>query len=558
MKNKFVKFLKKAERGQAIILIAFAFVGLVAMVGLVTDTGILLIEYGKLKRSVDAASIAAAQEYRPRANAAVLDIDRLENAAISILNLNQVQNLSNIQIHTCEPADAARPVLCNPDPVGNPMANRKLVSVTASSNVNFGFMRVIGINSVTLTASSIGEAATIDLVLVMDTSGGMAYQTGDENPATTGKPDPLSTSDYDDDPAACNASGADGYCEPMRVVKNVAWDFVSRLYFPYDRVSIVTLTSQTAGGTRNPMEVIPLTSDRGVIQHEIGMVKVFQPRECIYDMNGDTAVNLEDLDDAGEYSKTGSCLNYANAGSGDFQGEVCQVYQLQTDAVIEYVAAGGTLPSDTLAVPDPSSCPSSNIGGALKLARDALSGSGDPDTMRPSAFWVVVGLFGGGANATDPDEDGDYLNGFCPQNTWLVYPENQLPWCYDPNPLPRHTASDMMTYTNPVNGGESTFTLFDADDYARFWGDELATLTSGSGVTIYTIGLGAPIKNPAKDDGVLIPGAPPPAEDLLTYIAQDAGGSGINHGQYFFADNSTALSSIFEKIAQNIATKISQ
>ena len=49
-----------------------------------------------------------------------------------------------------------------------------------------------------------------------------------------------------------------------------------------------------------------------------------------------------------------------------------------------------------------------------------------------------------------------------------------------------------------------------------------------------------------------------PAEDLLTYIAQEAGGTSVNHGQYFYAQTSSELSSIFEKIAQNIATKISQ
>lgn len=34
------------------------------MVGLVVDTGILLIEYGKLKRGVDAAAVAFLQQYR--------------------------------------------------------------------------------------------------------------------------------------------------------------------------------------------------------------------------------------------------------------------------------------------------------------------------------------------------------------------------------------------------------------------------------------------------------------------------------------------------------------
>ncbi len=557
MKNKLEKLLRKTEKGQAIILIAFAFIGLVAMVGLVTDTGIMLIEYGKIKRSVDAASIAAAQEYRPRANATELDLDRLENAAISILNLNQVQNLSNIQIHTCEPTDPDRPALCNPNPVGNPMANRKLVSVTASSNVDFGFLRVIGIRSATLTASSVGEAATIDLVLVMDTSGGMAYQTGNEtyDPNATPPIDTYVRSDLDDDPKVCNANGD---CEPMRVVKNVAWDFVSRLYYPYDRVSIITLTSQTAGGLRNPQELIPLTSDRGTIEHEIAGVKVFQPRDCIGDLDHDEDVDLDDLDAAGSSAMKGSCLNYD--AFGNFQGEICQSYEIQMNAVIDYVNAGGSLPSNSLALPDPSSCPSSNIGGALKLARDALLGSGNPATVRPKAFWVVVGLFGGGANATD-ELAPNYLSGFCPLNTWLIAPDlniNQGPWCIDPNLTPRHTDSDMMTYTNPVNGHTDTFTLFDADDYARFWGDELAGTVSGNGVTIYTIGLGRSIQNVGKDNGVTLANDFKPAEDLLSYIAEEAGGTNVNHGQYFYAQTSSELSSIFEKIAQNIATKISQ
>ena len=101
--------------------------------------------------------------------------------------------------------------------------------------------------------------------------------------------------------------------------------------------------------------------------------------------------------------------------------------------------------------------------------------------------------------------------------------------------------------------------LYDAEDYARDMADDLATLVSGNGVTIYTIGLGAQIQNPAKDGhGNIINGEPPPGEYLLQYIAEEAGGASVSHGQYFYASNSTALSGIFERIAQNIATKISQ
>lgn len=521
MKMNFKKLLRKTERGQAIILIAFAFVGLVAMVGLVTDTGILLIEYGKLKRSVDAAAIAAAQEYRPRVDTAQLDLARLQNAAIAILQLNQVQNVNNIQIHTCEPTDPARPVLCNPDPVGHPMANRKLVGVSASSNVVFGFLRVIGINSVNLTASSIGEATTIDLVLIMDTSASMAFETGNETYDPANNINTNLRSDADDDPSVCNNSNT---CEPMRAVKTVAWDFVSRLYFPYDRVAVIAMTSQNPGGMRPPEEVIPLTSTRDVVQGQIEGINVFEPRVCD---GSDTE---------------GACLQYD--GAGNFGGTVCQIYELHSSEAIR----------------DPSSCPSSNIGGTLRLARRALQGSGDPSTMRPSAFWVVVGLFGGPANATDNDPANGFPNGYCPPNTWLQgAPYFQGPACRDPLPSTRHADSDTIFYTNPMSGQSATISRYDAEDYARDMADDLATLTTGSGVTIYTIGLGAQIQTPAKDGQQNeILGEPPPAEFLLQYIAEQAGGSSIDHGQYFYATNSTALSSIFEKISQNIATKISQ
>ncbi|MBI1855219.1 MAG: hypothetical protein HYR93_05065, partial [Chloroflexi bacterium] len=58
------KFLRNAKRGQAIVIIALMFVGLVAIIGLLTDGGMLLIEYARLKRGIDAAAIAAAQQFR--------------------------------------------------------------------------------------------------------------------------------------------------------------------------------------------------------------------------------------------------------------------------------------------------------------------------------------------------------------------------------------------------------------------------------------------------------------------------------------------------------------
>lgn len=525
MKENFRKFAAKSESGQAIIIIVFAFIGLVAMVGLVTDTGLLLIEYGKLKRAVDAAAVAAAQEYRPDPATGDLNVTAVENAATSFLQLNQMQNVSNLVIHTCEDTGADRPDLCNPDPVGNPEENRKLVEVTASSNASFGFLRVLGITGVTLSASSIGEAATIDLVLIMDTSASMAFETLNEDRTATPPPgaDTPSRPGPDDDPSVCNV--ADN-CQPMRAVKDIALDFVdSLIFFGYDRVAIVTMTSQAPGELRDPMELMPLSFGRGQILNGINDIRVFQPRVC----------NDTDTE--------GACLKYV-PGVG-FTGTICEIYERNT----------GT------ASANPSSCPSSNIGGVMDLARQAFTGGQAGTTeIRSEALWVVVSLIGGPANSTN--SNGYFSNGYCPTDTWFLW-LNQGPWCRDKSTTSRHAASETRSYTNPFTGETSSISAYDADDFARDSADALAASKTGTGVTIYTIGLGSQINNVTKnaDGSIAIPGDPPPAAALLEYIATEAGDTlnpDINHGQYFFAPTSTSLRNIFELIAQNIATKISQ
>jgi hypothetical protein len=108
--------------------------------------------------------------------------------------------------------------------------------------------------------------------------------------------------------------------------------------------------------------------------------------------------------------------------------------------------------------------------------------------------------------------------------------------------------------------------VYDADDYARDMADQLAALTSQTGVTIYTIGLGQQV----EDTNTVAAGQPAAAENLLQYIAECAGEHSpddcrtpisnpvLVHGQYFFAPTGSALANIFELIANNIATRISQ
>lgn len=485
-------FLRTTERGQAIVLLALAMVGMVAIVGLMTDTGILLIEYAKLKRGIDAAAIASAQQFRRGFTGA-----DLATAAQQFLILNN-SDASNINVYRCKLnpntgviEGTSDGTIHEDDLCTTP--RRKLLRVEATRTVTFGFLRVIGITSTQITASSVGEAASIDLVLVIDTSASMAYQTG----GNANFPDsPL------DDPSVCNFSDSNP-CQPLHDVKTVADDFMDTMFFPYDRVAIVAMTSQTPGGTRDHVTVLPLSDNEADVRTAIGNLKVYQPSVCNWGPPASPSA--------------GPCLNYV---SGSFVGLDCPVYRYGADL----------MPNSGDEVNDISSCNSSNIGGALLRAAAEFA----VDPVREDSFWVVIALAGGPANATD-SADG-YPYGYCPPYTWS---SSTHPFCRDADADTRHSDGDPE---------------YDADDYARDMADYLANPITGQGVTVFTIGLGNLIRNSPKGDADA-------AEQLLTYVAEVAGnesGVDVNHGEYFYAEESGFLDEIFSAIASNIFTRISK
>lgn len=530
-KNMIKKFLKKSERGQAIILIAAAFVGLVAMVGLATDGGILLIEYARLKRGIDSASIAAAQQFRRNFSSS-----DLENAAENFLVMNQ-SNVTQIDIYTCNyPGTQWDPDLCTA-PIS------KLVRVTASADVEFGFMRVVGFDRTTITATSVGEAASIDLVLIMDTSLGMSF-------GTSGNP--LHGNDAGDDPHLCNINHT---CQPLENIKTVAQDFIDTLFFPYDRVAIVTMTDQVVNGTRQTTLTLPLNNNYLAVFNALEDIRVFEPPTCI------PIVSPHGTDGAWSFPLKGPCLNY-HESTGVYQG-----------VEIPVARGGPDLDQNTLADNDNNytTIPSSNIGGTFIKAEDAFLGEGS--TKRDDAFWVIIALFGGPANATHPIQGHTappgYPDGLCPDTTWnpAITPPN-TPRCRDSDLDP--------TDFDPTNGiatiitkHPTTSALYDADDFARDAAHHTADPVKGNGITIFTIGLGTvtgaqnSIKNYGEDGaGIQRAGLNVSADNLLRYIAEVAGDSpGVqaNHGFYSYAeDPSVDLGPIFFAIAENIFTRISQ
>jgi len=56
------RFARSDQKGQSIVIIAFAFLGLIAMLGLALDLGLVYIERTRIKRTVDAATLAGVAE----------------------------------------------------------------------------------------------------------------------------------------------------------------------------------------------------------------------------------------------------------------------------------------------------------------------------------------------------------------------------------------------------------------------------------------------------------------------------------------------------------------
>ncbi len=516
----------KRERGQAIILIAMAAVGVIAIVGLMVDGGIMLLEYDRLKRGIDAASISASLQFREG-----YTITELIDSATEFLVLNQVNvDQVSIEVETCDSLQALIPPQTDPELCTTPP--RKLVRVSASEKVPFFFLPVIGIRNTIVYADSIGEAASVDLVLVLDSSQSMAAQGGNY-------PDHYDVGDYDaygnpyrsdmpeDDPSQCNPTNT---CHPFKEIKDAAIALVQQLYFPYDRVAIVTFD-------REPHLWMALSDTNGMtaaqaetaIIQAINSLTVFQPLPCNYPLDASQGTH---------------CINtppIPNSEPPAADGTVA-VFNYPM-----YVASGYS---------DPSSIAAGNIGGGLGVAGEQFG------LAKENSLWVALVLAGSPATTgcthntsfyqTDCDGKATTAQGrICPSTLWTE------PLCRDKLSQSRHPSTDTATY--------------DADDYARDVADWIAKPDT-VGAVIFTIGLGKLTisTNPAaeetdtagltqicaNEEATAAPGAA--GERLLCYIAEQAGGAFANHGTYNFAPDPSGLQAIFLEIASNIAIRLSQ
>ncbi len=273
------------ERGQALVILAISFVVLLAFVGLAVDVGQLFIQMGHLRRATDAASLAAAAQYREGRT-----LQEMLDSAEQVMELNGVA-AGTVTIETCE---------TNPGDTGLCFTpRRKLVRVIGSVKVPLPFLHLIGIPDWTIASNSIGEAAAMDVVLVIDISESMT------NDAKT-FPDGAILGSHLADPTQCNdvdpsgtnpayvGSGPDvngpsagdglpGDCHPFEEVKASAFNFISRILdkpaaTEADRVSIVVFSN---GWENSPFKTGIIApgwmDDKATALNAILSLKVYEP-----------------------------------------------------------------------------------------------------------------------------------------------------------------------------------------------------------------------------------------------------------------------------------------
>jgi len=542
-----------------LVLIALAFIGLAAFIGLTIDAGILFSNIGHLRRATDAASLAAANQFREGRTPA-----ELSAMAFEMLELNGLTPIGVAAkvCHLGSPFSAYDdPSLCPggtnpPNPAdGTP---RKYVRVETQLQVNFAFLPIIGWGSTIIQANSISEAASVDLVLVLDVSASMSYNLcsdGIDNDEDGGDgPGPLGTDDCTsnnppnpvdppnlggkssesdilqcitnrtlsddvpgDDPELPPDGDREDDCHPFEEVREAAHLLIDRMYFPYDRIGIVAFAR---------LAEIRLELDPND-----------PPLPCGLNPNPSTCAHtvIDSLDPVLEANVPVDCPAFP---------------------------------------PDPRGCGGTNTGDGMKAAagmycRDliAYGGNGDGDCdrneMREEAVWISIVLSDGVVNSAakvfPPVVPDDW---WCPTATWAPPTGAGQPYCNDGDPTTRHSSAAVDDY--------------DADDYARDWADFLGCPSppnaacaptaplGGQDVVIFSIGLGQDVTS-YTEGGDLDQG-----EKLLRYVAAvgDDGdpstdlcasaATGDDCGNYYFVLDPSGgqLLAVFEAIASRIFTRI--
>lgn len=517
------------ERGQALVITAVAFAAMLAFAGLVTDAGSLYLNFTRLKRGLDAAAVAAANEIRDSSLPASQRRALIRESAREMLALNNIEDIYTLETYLCE--DAGIPAAFASICPGPGEIKRKLAWIQATQNSPVYFLQLFGITDIPITTHSIGEAASLDIVIVIDTSESMASETVGFDP-----------SDYD--PAACNAANS---CQPLRKAKDAAHAMIDKFFDGYDRIAIVTYDVMATIHDPDLSSSEVLEADHTAVKNAITAIQLFDgPSNTDILAFGNPMLgelNPMDIDGDGTYFEPKDIIGSTCTGCGmRVAGDILKA-QGRVDSVwiIVFLSDGTTNVSD---LPD----------------------AGDLNNPVPAGY--VDGFCGGGIGA----------------RLWTSEPSTPYTWCNDSDPATRHCgpfhAASGECPAGSIWAGNST-PPYDTEDYARDMTDRVALVypeypadspepKAGDEIAIYAIGLGDAAKLPDYD-----------GEQLLRYMANigddnfrnpipdnlldayppdpcDGAAPQTSCGQYYYAPSGAYLTQIFEKVAGSIFTRITQ
>src|ERR1700680_4711006 len=154
------------ERGISLIFTAMTLVFIVPMVGLAIDAGILYTVKGKLQMAVDAASLAAARALS-RGNDDTSQQSNAKAVAEEYVLLNFPSGYFNIGTPTFGSGNSGISV-------DESVANQRSISVTAYVTTPLYFLRWLGTNNTTVSATATAVRRDVNVAIVMDRSGSLA------------------------------------------------------------------------------------------------------------------------------------------------------------------------------------------------------------------------------------------------------------------------------------------------------------------------------------------------------------------------------------------------
>ncbi len=154
------------ERGISLIFTAMTLVFIVPMVGLAIDAGILYTVKGKLQMAVDAASLAAARALS-RGNDDTTQQNNAKAEAEGYVLLNFPSGYFNVGTPTFGVNNSGISI-------DESVANQRSVSVTAYVTAPLYFLRWLGTNNTTVSATATAVRRDVNVVVVMDRSGSLS------------------------------------------------------------------------------------------------------------------------------------------------------------------------------------------------------------------------------------------------------------------------------------------------------------------------------------------------------------------------------------------------